>query len=461
MSELRYTVAVLDPADDTGTQFVARTVTLDIARINRFEPRAVYDPSETDLLYTHFLIDVDFVFNPFSTSSNLFNNLPNDNPRINPGFDPFTSEADLRQFLMTPRGRLLLSVGGLTLDSSPRNFAVRPAGGRNIPTVDARNGPRPISCPCESVHGVKTIKGRYVIETWVAEADPSYGAMLSNRWSVEQNVDTDNFMLTSKHVEGLAIFRSDVLAVEGVKPDDFRNRLGHPIRNGVMRKNIQVKAEPDGLQIRYSFDDEEQVTNLNPAYGIVKAEIFQEIDAAWNLGFSGVASIDAVFGMLPEGGQNYTVRLWGKRSTTRRQLGLAASNVLARLAPKSVLNGIPAVRGGIAPNHSWSVRMDQMGRFIDVTAGFRVSGYVGGVAALIAAPSLQTTLVSPDPPWPEDIGDVGSTNILPNIAPPASTGMRGGFLEAMVAQVLTFAGQYPPLPPPSSVSLEIHEPGDP
>src|SRR5882724_730400 len=100
MSELSYTVAVLDPADTTGKNLVPRTVTLDIARVNRFEPRAVYDPSETDLLYTHFLIDVDFIFNPFSTSSNLVDNLPNPNPQINPGFDPFTSEADLRQFLM-------------------------------------------------------------------------------------------------------------------------------------------------------------------------------------------------------------------------------------------------------------------------------------------------------------------------------------------------------------------------
>jgi len=102
--------------------------------------------------------------------------------------------------------------------------------------------------------------------------------MLSNRWTVEQNFDSENFMLTSKHVEGLAIFRSDVLAIEGLVPDDFRNRFGHVMKKGVMRKNIQVKIEADGLQTRYSFDDVEQVTNLNQFAGIVKAECHYGID---------------------------------------------------------------------------------------------------------------------------------------------------------------------------------------
>jgi hypothetical protein len=423
-------------------QVAGQTVTLDVCKINRLDHRAVYDPSEVDLLYTHFYIDVTCVFNQLATAS-----IPNQaappqfvpNPRdgnnvpVAAGNDPMTSVAGLRQFLMTPRGLLTLTVGNITICSSPRNIVLLGGGGRKVPLVDAKNGPRPVSLECQSVHGTKSIICRYVIETWIQESDPSTGAMLSHRWTMAQTVDVDNYMLTAKHIEGLVIFSSATLALENFPMDDFRNKFGHPVKDGLMRKNIMVKAEADGLQVRYSFDDQEKVTNLSPNYGIVDVDAWGENNTNWTQLTNPVTSAE------------YTVAVTGIRTITRKQLAKAAINIFAGIAGSIALK---------CPGYHYGLRMDYVNRYCDLTVGMTTSAYgpLGGLATLIFADTV-TGLGNID--YAEKIGDIGDTAIGPNIAPPGSNKTRGTFLERVVVQALSTAGAVPAVPPVPGSPMDV------
>ncbi len=434
MAELSYTIK-----DNSGNE---RSLLLQIGQLNEFRETAVYEESDTDQIYTHFFIDVTCVWNPSATASNQQRDALG--ALLVPGDDPMTSIAYLRQLLLTPRGFLLLTEGDITILSSGRFAIVPPANIAQRFNTDCKNGPKPIDLKCVSMHGTKSIICRYQIETWLQEAGgpldtyPFDGAMLSNRWTAQHEVD-DQFM-TTKTVTGVATFRRDFLDQENLVVDDFRNRLRHPIPDNFKRFGITAAVRPDGLTVDYSFVDEERVLNLLPTRGITRCEATAEYENDWSSGGAGVKGIT-----LPIIRSSLSVEIWARRSTTRKQLTNALVDAVANYFPFG-LSRFPWYHGRMT--------VDYHDRHGTVEFGWVLgTGIVGGIAGL-AVPTL-ATLAQIELFNGEKIGTFADTADGPNIAPPASRGTRGQFLEVMVTQALNAPGARPSSPPVSRPAMDV------
>lgn len=138
--------------------------------------------------------------------------------------------------------------------------------------VDCANGPIATARVVEN-WGDHTFMVEWEITTWLSDA-PAPNApkgttvqyptppLLAQEYSMVHTVDQDYF--TTRHVEGRAIFRSDVLQVLKLYPDQLRYWLGHPVPAGFSRSNIQVRAESDNLTLGYRFTDQQRVLNFDP-----------------------------------------------------------------------------------------------------------------------------------------------------------------------------------------------------
>jgi hypothetical protein len=439
MAEVVYTVET-----PTGPN-PQETVRLQIVKTNSITHEAVYDPSETDELYTHFTIDVNCVFNRFATASNQQRD-PNGFV-LNPGDDPMASVAKLRQLLLTPRGNLNVSIGGLSIVSVPRAFIL---AAQQPTKFDCKNGPKPVRCNVIGVHGTKSLIVNYVIETWLQEADAyNAGALLSNRWELSQSVDQETW-LTTKTVDGVAIFRSDVLRFDDAQADDFRSKFGHPLAPNMRRGNILIKQEADGLQLRYHFEDVEQVLNLIPRKGIIKCKASDEYGINWhNFGLPEF-SLNTwtyarnVAAVLPTFRARRNVEVWGMRHTTRRILAARTLNALAAFLPPFAF-----ARGFLAPYTETNIEVDFDERHARGSVDYLGQGFVGGIGAMAFDPIRQLVTGNQTTQWLENLPDFGDTGSRLNVAPPGSNGMRGTFLERMISQALTSPGVATPNPPSS------------
>src|SRR5437870_12887516 len=71
------------PPDLTGIGFGAsliyNNIPLQICRTNSFESEAVYSEDGADYLYTHFVLDLQCVFNPYATSVSELGSLQGNN----------------------------------------------------------------------------------------------------------------------------------------------------------------------------------------------------------------------------------------------------------------------------------------------------------------------------------------------------------------------------------------------
>src|SRR5262245_15460027 len=105
---------------------------LKLVRINGLEQSVVYDPSGSDYESTHFVLDMNCVWNPAATHFGVKS--------------AAGSVAALRHKLLQPRKQLRVTVGAETLLESPRN---------NATGVDATVGPKPIRCDVLRVIGYK------------------------------------------------------------------------------------------------------------------------------------------------------------------------------------------------------------------------------------------------------------------------------------------------------------------
>lgn len=169
----------------------------------------------------------------------------------------------IRNKLMQPRKLLSYQVGGVEMIPQRlrdnMNATIQPG------TVDAQNGPKPISCTYISLTNT-TFLLQFAIEAHYWENnDPTRIAnplnknlksnpVLFNRWT--ESVDFDQSLYCTRTREGKYVIRSD--NAEGGSADFFRASMASlALTPGCMRTVSRYKISPDGLGIDYTIVDKE------------------------------------------------------------------------------------------------------------------------------------------------------------------------------------------------------------
>ncbi len=161
--------------------------------------------------------------------------------------------------------------------------------------TDCKNGPSPRILSLVSALGdANTFIVDWTCETYINEGpvnsvNPS-GALLSNRFSQTHIVDKDGF--TTIRVQGIAIYRTDLVYGFLHNPDFDRYPLFMPIPQGFVREDILVEGLPDVTGIRYTYQDRQVPVNF-PAGPFVGAA---EIVVMHRQGIT--SNVDLVGGML-------------------------------------------------------------------------------------------------------------------------------------------------------------------
>jgi hypothetical protein len=363
-------------------------IQLELVRTVRFDRQAIYDEDSTTYLWSRFLVEVDTIYNPMATSYQVGNP-----PTQITGVNPAVTDDAIRHVLMVPRKQLLFTVGGDTLLRSPEAPY----------TVDAHNGPIPISVNIQAIHGSKSFRVRYVIETFLLECpSPEGPALVSHRWTESHEVD-DNYF-TVRMLRGRAKFRSDLLLNGGVVPDDFRASLIVGIPYNFKRQRIAVTASSDGTELLYELLDQEVYQSLGAQQSVTKCE-------AW-YGYRSLMGGGALT-------ENMLVRVWGRPRSSRNDLFTFAMKVLlARIDPASKTRIV----------REFAATEDLFNAFIEVNA-VTMGGNSNTDASgnFIAPPSL---FAQPG------IGTLISAAELINPVPPGDGVSRGDYTARVVAAAL-------------------------
>lgn len=225
-------------------------INLFIVKTNLFSQKAVHTPDGVDYLYTEFTLDINCLYNPSATSYDDSNP-----PVFDPGIVPSFTNASIRHFLLQPRAKLIfegLSGFANVIDSPQLDYS-----------IDANNGPIPISCDVIRIDGDKTFHIHYVIKTWLVECpNGSVSPILSNRWSQSSYINTHRLMV--RKTVGQAFFRTDILNATDTFADLFRSTVINPIppKPGMYRDDIKCVINPQGNAIHYEITDIERMYNL-------------------------------------------------------------------------------------------------------------------------------------------------------------------------------------------------------
>lgn len=162
---------------------------------------------------------------------------------------------NIREHLSVPRRSFSVSFNGTDLIPGPIG-----AG-----SVDARNGPQPVSCEfTDLTNNTFLFTWRVVAHYWEnlsrigqtgAVRNNPGGTVLYNRWGDIQDIDENGF--TTRTREGVFSIRSD--NADGAIVDDLRTQMAIVgIPSGFTRKSARYHVQPDGLKMRYSLVDAEQ-----------------------------------------------------------------------------------------------------------------------------------------------------------------------------------------------------------
>ena len=471
-------------------------VALQLETINTWDCRAVMSDDGADHLYDEYRIGATCWFTPGTTGSVGPQSWQQLHHRLKQPRQPLTVVFDGVVVLQSPqpqRGNALVggqgpppaplpspgpnpqSPGGVQqfgsvvlpyppTPSPPLNTVQLPAQPPPVGNLarlyrcDAKNGPVPVNVQVKQVVGTRTFLVYFEVLTWLAwqAADASEPSVLSHRWEMSHDIDENHF--TTRTVEGSAVFRGDLLYDQPGQPqrvpDDFRLRLLHPIPNSFRRTGIQVIAAGDGLSVRYRFQDVEQDANLGLTNPITRFEGYYKI------GFDSTPGIFTTTSRY----LTYVVKVWGRKTTTRQQLQLAAVVSAQKVGFADLKAGAFAPKLFAAPLYykaDLAMSMHEkyceltVGAYIDSFASFWLSGSFAGAVnavsgnlinfpeAVTPIPIDQATPLQPAPPPPD------------NPRPPAGGG-RGTYLGRLVAQQLTGEWTAPaPTPSPDPPAVDF------
>lgn len=359
----------------------ASAVTLDFVDTRLYERTAIMDGPT--YLYTRHILGVVAIYNPELNS-----------PFVppNPNFQAPVIDIALRHKLMLPRQKLLYTVGTSNVIHSPLNGL----------TTDANNGPLPLYCHVEKVHGKKTFKVYWVVQTDINECPQREPPIvLSHRWTMDHDIDEHFF--TTRTIRGHAILRTDHMLAQSVTPDQYRPFFIHPVPSNFKRTHINVTAHEDGNALDYVAVDTEQpfvFDNFVRERNVTKIEAYQnfeeghfaldtiartiatEVAAATTSagtipGLAAAATLGVLRGAektLPTIIHTFLVRVWGNRDADRGNLELVAWNIIQR---RREMANIPAL------SDKWcNVSHDIMGKWVEVSARFKLGPVASDFATL-------------------------------------------------------------------------------
>lgn len=470
-----------------GTAGVA-DLTLDPVQQLGYEQVPVWDGPT--YLYTIHRMHFRGIYNPASFAWNIAQNVPLGGdytglyPILSPGsLAPITNDA-IRHYLLHPRGTLTYNIGGI-VQPIPGGSTVVISGGMEALrsptnvlgaddddspasyTVDCKNGPVPLHCNVVEVRGKKTFVVDWAIECYVNESyifrrSTTLSALLSQRWTVEEDLDQDFF--ATRIINGHAIFRSDRLQILNAVADDFRAWLMNPPQNNFRRTVQQILISEDGTRLDYVLIDRQVPYSLTPTViqrGVTRfeAEYTQGYirrvsgeQAILDLALAGASGIATAVGkggnlasaikgygllqlpkaldFIPRFQQHLICRVWGNQNSTRASLYQTSLEVLT-----SKISAINTRLG----SGSISVTEDLAGKFIQLDCSIELgpirSLYQSG-GSFVALPVVDASDLIP--------GVTQSEAFLQPL-PPLDHGTRSNFYAA-VAQVLTGGDDTTPLP---------------
>lgn len=227
-------------------QMIYNGVTLPAVNIMRFEQRALEDDSHTDWYCTEF----DFTVNSIINSSYI---------RVTSGGSVLTNPADimttLRSLLLARRKPLSLKFNGVEL------IPKAPLGNRG--TVDAQNGPKPVTCQLIQLTDTTFLMNYHMRASYWENNTVAPGAtrinrrsspVLYNRWS--ETVDIDGLNLTRRTRQGKFVIRSD--NSQGFIADEVRTQMAVvSIPPNFLRESASYTVDPSGLAMQYRVTDQE------------------------------------------------------------------------------------------------------------------------------------------------------------------------------------------------------------
>lgn len=403
-----------------------------IEHIQRWDMRPIYDESSAQKHLLHVHIGVQAVWNPQASRSEL-------------GKPALESIDALKQQMTTPRQRLTITIGGVVVLQSP--LPVDGVAGA-FHTQDGRTGPNPIAFNVIEIMGIKTCLAYFEIETWIPNPCPgTLTAVLGHRWKMSH--EYDEFMYCTRHIEGRAVFRGDLMAQRGINPDFFRDFLMHPIPPRFKRRVPQVELSEDGLELRYHVIDEQQPINLksqdpadNGEHDVVK------VRGVWKCGFTKAHLIGGIARYI-----SMTAEAWGRSRSGRTAPIRAILKMVAAFGFADLFSAPTYYKMDLTVD-LWDkyARID-CGLIIDSAAGNAltdISSFVGlNVGVNIEPFRLGDKFFNGSgvTRFPDEI--FGVTTIDDTVANPFlpySRGSRGRDLEQLVAQVLLTPCVRPPVP---------------
>lgn len=107
-------------------------------------------------------------------------------------------------------------------------------------------------------------------------------SLLSNRWTMSFGWNPDTYLRTQT-IQGVAIFRADVLKIRHLTADQMRGYIWHPIPEGYRRRpsgEEDITLSEDSLGVNYVIHDDEVLMNFpgGVKHGIIHAEVKEEFE---------------------------------------------------------------------------------------------------------------------------------------------------------------------------------------
>ncbi|MGD9644323.1 MAG: hypothetical protein AB7U73_01335 [Pirellulales bacterium] len=217
-----------------GTTVTYNGVRLTNVQTEMFDQEAVYDESDTDLLYHRFrmawvgIVHTDQLARQVVTAG--------------ASATATDSQTRVRALLMSPRGALSVQVGGSTL------LAASPTGKSG--SLDVNNGPKPRDCKITHIAGSQVLRIRWEVEVCLVECVSgrvSAGAVLNNRWSMEDDFDQNFFC--RRTISG----RLRIASGNGANPHLFRGLVMPPLERHFRWETGRFLATTNGLELEYQL----------------------------------------------------------------------------------------------------------------------------------------------------------------------------------------------------------------
>jgi hypothetical protein len=442
-----------------------RTVDLSI------EP--VKDASDTDLLYYRWQVDLQTVMSPagFTLASRTGQTLPGlQGDRLG------VSLANLSEFLSTPRGQIILTMGDDQIVKSPDDdpqtkqpYVCDPSG--TGPTTRAK---------VIRIYGDKSALVQFsaVFHTQAGHSN----IVLSNRWSMRSAIARDGRSVRT--VSGVSVVRPDLMKAKGFNLDQFRQSFVTQPPDNFIRTAGEVLENEDETELHYWFTDEERTLQLgadgqgcgaidvrgNFTIGIDSPVKSLGGKAVALLGAGGSSAVTSVVGALfgaplfpaaaiipsvpvvgdsfPVAKANFQFQVWGTPDADRSKMAKLALNVaFDRFGPLEMGTTFFLVSlyltftAGVSEQNVVEVR----GEILPVS---------DNVLDVLLRPDRIGELVNLATEIRRDTANLVRSGVNPPF--PKSGGTRGTYGGMLLSQILHLPGTLPGIPPGSVGKADLN-----